>query len=1256
MSITAEKIERISDAGVFETLGIRVLREIDEDCRAIIHTGLNVAGKPIPDPVDGFGRVPGSGPSKYMSAAFTTTSIAELEQKWLSDGRPVSKSRRGVKAKSGKRKPKHSPKELGDLVKAARNAADIRAVEPDAHFIVYLCTNRCPKTALLKKVYIAAAQLKLEVRFLDQTRARDFLDKPEGQWLRREHLSIAVEQLSASLLKAASEASVAEYEKSLLMPGDRLVSTEQSKRVLSALQNRSSSLYFLVGPSGIGKSVIGAFVQRDSIEGGRFALWIPGEVVDRSTSLSDALNSVLHSLYPTLAADAGLQALKIAAGGTPLMLIVDDINRLPAPQNALIKLLRWARPHESARGTSSLLPPLQIVCPVWDSLWASFRQIESQSWIEIQPLQAFLRSESLEILRAGIVGSGKLHETELDGLASELKDDPILLTLFIDAFRRTPTATPSSIAGDVLNCWVRGIAGELSAKTNESATEYLLALEHLAAQMVIRRSLYPALADVRSWFSSNSHSVRLLLLLADAGHLCRITNRDNTPAFEFRHDRILGFFIANALAGMLGNPGSIDSAVWDPFFTFFLGEGIARRTLADATLDEVLAHNPNALIAALRYLDAADGNYFGGVTERIRAWLAGRSSASPHVWHYGISLLRDTTGSAVLTVTDGLKDGPVLLEARLRNGDVRAGASVLASRFWPSSGAAWMEAIIAQAVMRHGSRMMLALQALLGSASLSDGLRSGALVLAGYIGSGQLITGVRKCWELSRSKKDLVLPALWAVLRCAETDAGEHLETIMPSLFEIEHDPTGQTYSRRQSVLQSLGWSARHGFAKPALEHLVVLGKTEQYRGIVMGILSEIPDATAVRFVVRELAQWQNDARQAGSISPFAIAYSDRWKDWRAQGRISDACAAALRKMWEDATEAEWVREYALRIWNIAARDLGTLRSIARHDVLYKSALYDRMVLGDRSVIPDIVPELQAKPWWLEQIHKIWSDELEAIVRQRLDDHLSHPPATTWSNEDVHLAHVLRDIPVPVSEKLLVDYWEKLRARPLFVQAALYLSTDKTRALASTALQDADKELLKFIDGFFGFMSLGLSDRLSLQHLESLRPYLALMDHMAIGDLIDFCGRHSYLAWAETYLLPEYERRRSESAGVEGSRETAIIEHYVVRWMPSKSQLFAQLDDLAAKELGTAIFLLQHLSEDFSARGATLESLCTTAREWFGRNPIAERLPLFAAVIQYWGTRPNLVPLGAAYHSMGDPLISPTYRDVQFTVERRSLS
>ncbi len=108
--------------------------------------------------------------------------------------------------------------------------------------------------------------------------------------------------------------------------------------------------------------------------------------------------------------------------------------------------------------------------------------------------------------------------------------------------------------------------------------------------------------------------------------------------------------------------------------------------------------------------------------------------------------------------------------------------------------------------------------------------------------------------------------------------------------------------------------------------------------------------------------------------------------------------------------------------------------------------------------------------------------------------------------------------------------------------------------------------------------------------------------------------------------------------------------------MPSKTQLFAQLADLAAKGLSTAIVLLEHLSEDFSARGATPENLCTTADESFEANPTAERLRLLGTVIQYWGMRPNLVPLRAAYQSMGDPLISPTYQDVQFTVERKPLS
>jgi hypothetical protein len=1259
MPSTTEKIEGISDSGVFERLGIRVLKEIDQDCRAIILLGQNAVGKTIPGPVDGFGRVPGSSPSTYVTAAFTTISLAKLEQKWLAEDDSSSGSKPPVKGKSGKAKRKRALRESGDLIKAAKNTAELREAEPDAHFIVYLCTNRRLENELLKKVLIAAARLQVEVRFLDQATLEGFLDaKPEGQWLRREHLGIAVEQLSASLLDAASKVSLKEYERSpftLLTTVDDLVSTVQSERALGALRNQSLSLYFLVGPSGIGKSVIGLLIQRNAVQASRFALWIPAEVVHRSASLSDALDSVLHSIYPTLTPGAGLQALQIAAGGPPLLLVVDDINRLPAPQNALTKLLRWTRPMDNAPGKISSPPPVQIVCPVWDSVWTSIGPTVSQSWIGIQPIEAFLRAESLEVLRAG-VRIGRLHESELDGLASELKDDPILLTLFIDTLRRTPAANPASIAGDVLNSWIGTIVTELTGKTHEPVTEYLSALDNLAAEMVTRKTLYPTVADVRSWFATDRNNLRLLLQLGEAGHLCRIASRDDIPVLEFRHDRILAFFIVNALATMVGSSGPINPAAWDPFFTLFLGEAIARRICSDAALDEVLKDNPNALIAALRYLNGANPSYMGSVKERIRGWLADKSTVPPHVWHYGISLLRDTTTGAVLEITDGLADGPVLLEARLRNGDVNAGARVLASRFWPSSGAAWLEAIIAQAVMHHGSKMIRELESLLISQDLNDGLRVGALILAGYVGSCQLIQGVRKCWESAQNKKNLALPALWAVFRCAQTEASEHIDAIMPTLFEIEHDPTGQTYSPRQSVLQNLGWAARHGFTRAALEYLVVLGKTDQYRGVVLGILIEIQDATTVPFMIRELAESQRDARQSGSLSHFAISWSDRWRDWKAQGRITDSCVNEFKRIWQDVSEPEWVRDYALKIWSTAAGDIETLRAIPREDVLHESAIYDRLVLGDPSVTADIVSVLPTKPWWLMQIPKIWSDELESVVRQHLDQHLTAPPTDDWSDGDRHLAYVLRDISLSVAERVLVEYWGKLGTRSPFVQVALYHATDKTLPLATDALQRSDKNLLKYVDDFFGFMSLGLSNRLSVKNLESLRPHLSLLDPMAVADLINFCGKHGYLQWAQTYLLPECERRRNEQSAVDSGREIAIIEHSVVRWMPSKSQLFARLDDFQTKELATAIFLLQHLSEDFSARGATLESLCAVALAWFSTNPSGRRLNLYASVIQYWGTRPNLVPLRAAYQSMGDTLISPTYRDVQFTVERRSLS
>lgn len=1256
MSDTAEKIDGMTDAGAFETLALRVLREIDEDCRAIIHLGINAVGKPIPGPVDGFGRVPDSSPSKYVTAAFTTMNPSGLEQKWLGIRRASGKSS-GKGGKKSRNKTSQQDSTSGDLIKAAESASPLRAVDADAHFIVYLCTNRRLDNELMKRVFAFAARSNLEVRFLEQTRLRDFLDtKPEGQWLRLEHLGIAVEQVSLSSLRAASEASLRQYSASMLSPTEQIIVTEQGQRALKALDNHSSSLQLLVGPSGVGKSVIALQIQRSTINTGRCAFWIPGEVVERSISLSDALDSVLRSIHPTLMAGAGARALKMAASGSPLVLVIDDINRLLSPVNVLTKVLRWARPQDATGEKLRPTTPHQIVCPVWGSHWASIHQeSESQSWVGVQAVRPFLRKESLEFLCAGLIGNLKVHETELDRFADVLKDDPILLALFIDTMRRNPTGSPSVIAGDVLNSWTGTIIAELSRKTSEPTIEYESAIEKLATEIVIRKTLYPTVADLRSWFTAAGDAVRLLLQLAEAGHLCHLSNRYAVPTFEFRHDRIQEFFVAGALSAMLGNHGPVNPAAWDPFFTLFLGQAIGRRICSDVVLDEALIHNPNALIAALPHLNDGDSNYVASIKQRIRTWLTKRPSASPHAWHYGISLLRETTGAAVLEVTDGLSDGPVLLEARLRNGDVKAGAHVLASRFWPSVNASWMEAIIAQATIRRESEMVSELRSLLCSTNLSDKFRAGALILAGYIGSSQMIGEVRKCWELSKDKKETVLPALWAALRCTDAHPEESIGAIMPVVLDLEDDPTGQTYSRQQSALQDIGWSARHGFTKPALEYLLVLGQTGDYRHVVISILSEIPDATTVPFVIRQIAEWDNNARQAGSISPFAMSWPDRWRYWKAQGRIPDSCIDELKEMWARESEAEWVRKYALTIWNAAAGDLEGLRSISVTDTLYSSAIWFRMLLGDRNVTQDVLSVLPTKPWWLEQIPKIWSDELEPIVRTHLERHLAAPPASIWSNEDFRLAHVLRDIPPAIAEKLLTQHWERLSNRPLFVQVALYLSTERSRTLAASALQHADKDVFKHIDSFFGLMTSGLVDRLSLKHLESLRPHLGLVDDMTISDLIDFCGKHGHLKWAETYLLSEYKHRRDEQAVISSGQKAGIIDRSILRWMPSKNQVFAQLDEIETEEVHLFV-RLELLSEAFLERGDSIDKLCDHAREWFNIAPSALRLRLLATVIQYWGRRSDLLFLDSAYKSQQNALISPTFSDVKFTVERRSLS
>ena len=82
---TANIIEAMTGAGEFEILATRVLRQTDPDYARVEHLGVNADGKTVKNPVDGFTKVPGTKPSRFVMAAFSTDQADKIEKKLLFD-------------------------------------------------------------------------------------------------------------------------------------------------------------------------------------------------------------------------------------------------------------------------------------------------------------------------------------------------------------------------------------------------------------------------------------------------------------------------------------------------------------------------------------------------------------------------------------------------------------------------------------------------------------------------------------------------------------------------------------------------------------------------------------------------------------------------------------------------------------------------------------------------------------------------------------------------------------------------------------------------------------------------------------------------------------------------------------------------------------------------------------------------------------------------------------------------------------------
>ena len=434
---TAEALERLDDAE-FELLAVRSLRELATDCHAIIHMGMNAEGKTVPGPLDGFCRVPGINPARFVMIAATTTSSKKLRIKWLAPLASEDTTAKATETKSGRSKKTPTPANEGDLTKAAKQVASLREENPTASFILYLATNRALSSDLEEAARRAGETAGVEVRFLEQSQLRDFLEaQPVGQWLRQVHLGIEADQVSLPLLKKLCDENLGGYTNDIAMFDDFVpMATKSSATVLSRLKDSSAYFHLLVGASGVGKSVTALGVLRSHLMSGGLGIWLSSDAIEASLSLPEAIRAVLSARHPKLGRDAGTSAVDLATGQGPLLIVVDDINRSRAPLQLVKKLLGWMRPASSDKTGLQLGGRVHLVCPLWNSYWSSISSdAESIKWIDVLRLTRFTRSETVTLLRAA---PRAFSDSELHRYANALEDDPILVGLFVRMLRLHP--------------------------------------------------------------------------------------------------------------------------------------------------------------------------------------------------------------------------------------------------------------------------------------------------------------------------------------------------------------------------------------------------------------------------------------------------------------------------------------------------------------------------------------------------------------------------------------------------------------------------------------------------------------------------------------------------------------------------------------------------------------------------------------------------------------------------------------------------
>ncbi len=1225
---TQQRLAAITDQGLFERLATAVLRQAEPLCRHLAHPGVNLAGKTVKSTVDGITFAQGANPSHMIAVHHTTCKRKDLKGKWLLD--PAEVQPRG----GGK-----PTAPAGDLIKTATLFAEQKCQIPNLEATLFLTTNKEPPDKLICDVHKAGHIAGLDVIIWPRSLIADFLDfEPKGQWIRNYFLGIDQERLSEELLHEISRRSL---ECSDLPDDSNLWIDRQFDQKLEKATGRD--VVFIVGESGFGKSVACHKRLKAHVKAGGFGFVIPHRIIDGALSLDQAIEMTLQQLHPSLVSGEGSGARALVSEHTPLLMVVEDINKSGQPTSIVEKLVSWSTQKKELNQTANW----QLFCPVWPRILLSLGdQLRKMINELVLPASSFTAEEATIAVQHRWEHAGvSISKLDAEAVTSVLGQDPLLIAL------QDPTKMPNP--NNAVQSFIDGSLDRLAGVRGEfTAGEYRRGLRHLSTRMLELPCFDLSMTAVVSWFSDTQEVVKILRHIAHFGEIIRISGPSTDERLSFRHDRVRDWLLADAVADLMSREAIPDAMVKDPFFAEIFGTSLVRNNIPIVMVEKVRIANPLALFCAMRVFGEPTNDLHHAIIKAAIAWLDDEGTHGPqnnNLRWTALRILSETDGQYVTSLVESFlqeKDNWWGLRARFRNGDFVAGIK-LCSEHRPGRRVVGHLELIDHVQRCWNKALVCQIDDLLRNDQLTPCDRSGTLRLAGYLGDPRLAGAIKTSWLADSGRDERLADYLWAGAQCCGDHPSRLLAPVCDTWAKLpDETEEGHSASPRDNLAAyTIRWAFRDKLPEPACRYFIERAQSSDLQWPITYMLHDIDHPDAVEFVARELAAKDEQLEGTESYSHFATTVSDAWHRFQEKTgcAMSNASRNRLYELWTNKGTGKYLRKQAFKIWcsTIENEDIPILQTLSTDKGLGDEALFQRLRRGDREAIAGLVEKLKNDNpgYWWQAGRYIWSDDLtesldDALVRrgERVERKWEFNDLS-W--EDRILSERLMELPARTAEQLLIKHWDHLCYVPYFVQAAFYTTTPRLTELAEKAVAECPepKSLFKFVTMNFGTRTTGRTGITRIEQIEVLLPYFDYLDVSDILSLWEVCNSQSWFQF----------RRKHFDARVKSSNANVYVD-----------------DNMALKDLDRFFneggrFWADLWTSRFRETGVSVDHMMETVQRWLKRHTDIRALRMAAEIVIQAGKRCHLIILHnhkIETADRADLIIS----NAEFALKRRSLN